>query len=110
MAWVDKEWIAAWGENKPLIATDYDDALPKLPDNYVWMVTRHLVGSSPSVRVGIFYQGAPGRNGEGCCNIDYEMVDVKIDGEGLAVVGWAQTILDRNAEDIVPNPKVAVGE
>jgi len=95
MAWVDKEWIAAWGENKPLIATDYDDALPVPPEGYIWRVTRHLFddgkgGFNPNVEVAL-------HDNETCGYIDHGRIDKKIYGDGAAVIQLAQDILKRNS-------------
>jgi hypothetical protein len=104
MAWVDKEWIAAWGENRPLIANDsYKGVMPELPEHHTWVITRHLEGEPgklfPKIRVGLFFEG----NGDkDCRNIDFGKVDVKIYGDGAAVIELAKNIRHRNGLDPAP--------
>lgn len=51
--WDHDMWVAAWGHNAPLIASDMDYRIPNPPPGMSWLVTRMLVRGRKIVEVAL---------------------------------------------------------
>jgi hypothetical protein len=97
-----KLWSQAWGGNKALVMTEYNQRMPTLPDDYSWLVTRDIdivrkvdaqgnkqVDVFPKVEVSLLH--VPD-DPDGFKTVAHNVLDVKIYGENP--VGLAESILD----------------
>lgn len=87
-----------WG-NKPMVASEYDEALPNLPDDYNWLIVREVdidVAADgekkvwPKVRVVLMHN-----TGTDLETVKYGRIDVLMYGDGRAVVELAESIYER---------------
>lgn len=51
--WNHDVWIASWGHNAPLIASDNDFRVPSPPTGMSWLLTRMLVGGRQAIELSL---------------------------------------------------------
>lgn len=95
--WKLQDWLAAWGYNAPVVADEYDDRLPKLPDGYEWQVLRDVVvddrGPKPKMRVVLLWVGTS-LDDMTFRVVDRGVIDVQLYGAD-AVIELARNIKQR---------------
>lgn len=56
--WNHDVWMAAWGRNAPLIASDLEYRMPKPPAGMSWLVTRMLLKGKTAVEMTLVKLGS----------------------------------------------------
>lgn len=99
-----KLWRVAWGFKKAMVVTEYNQRLPKPPNDYALLITRDIdivrkvdaegnekVDVFPKVEVSLLH--VPD-DPDGFKTMDYGTIDVKMHGES-SCVALAENILVR---------------
>ena len=55
--WNHAIWVAAWGRNAPLVASDSDYRLPRVPEGMGWLPRRLLVGGRTVIELSLLRPG-----------------------------------------------------